>query len=278
MQNADDNIYPRKVIPKLTFVLRKLAEGGYLFVCCNEKGFTEEHVRAICRVRHSSKPKATGECTGEKGIGFKSVFSVASTVWIKSRALEFRFERDAPLGTIAPIWCPGEFPSGCLVDDTTMLALYIPERDDFQKVGVAMELLDYEIILFLRKISNIEIRTVNDKGKELPTKSISRDTRKEARYRKVWIKERVQDADAGTSSFIVTDRIARPMPTVSSRQSRSQSGLSIAFPVDSDDQAIAEERKAFCFLPIDRSFGLPVISPKLQYGAHSNHVTVHNSS
>lgn len=87
IQNADDNKYAPDVTPKLSIVYRK---DGYLWVGCNELGFTAANVEAICRIAASTK-KVEGSqkgYIGEKGIGFKSVFKVADSVWIKSGALQ----------------------------------------------------------------------------------------------------------------------------------------------------------------------------------------------
>jgi len=46
----------------------------------NEDGFTPDDIQAICSVGGSTK-FGTQACRGEKGIGFKSVFMVASKVY-----------------------------------------------------------------------------------------------------------------------------------------------------------------------------------------------------
>jgi hypothetical protein len=51
IQNADDNIYPNNVIPKVKFILTNKD----LTLENNESGFTEENVLAICKVGESSK-------------------------------------------------------------------------------------------------------------------------------------------------------------------------------------------------------------------------------
>lgn len=93
IQNADDNKYAPGVTPRLSVVYSK---GGLLWVGCNEFGFTAENVRAICRIGGSTK-KVEGSrkgYIGEKGIGFKSVFTVSDKVWIKSRAVQVRLDSE----------------------------------------------------------------------------------------------------------------------------------------------------------------------------------------
>lgn len=82
LQNADDNRYDAQTLPTLTFT----SEPGGLRVDCKEHGFEAKHVEAISTVRHSTKSssKYSYAYTGEKGIGFKSVYRIADVVWISS--------------------------------------------------------------------------------------------------------------------------------------------------------------------------------------------------
>ena len=84
IQNADDNQYSEHEKPSLAFLYR---DDGYLWLGCNEQGFSAANVKAIYRIAGSTK-KVEGAAKGyigEKGIGFKSVFKVADVVWVKSR-------------------------------------------------------------------------------------------------------------------------------------------------------------------------------------------------
>ena len=51
VQNADDNDYSSDVDPQLIIEMR----ANTLSVRCNEVGFSEENVRAICKVGSSTK-------------------------------------------------------------------------------------------------------------------------------------------------------------------------------------------------------------------------------
>ena len=79
IQNADDNEYVEGTVPQLTF---KLAPGRLVLVN-NEIGFSERNVQVLCSVGDSSKAKKSGYI-GEKGIGFKSVFTVSNAPEIHS--------------------------------------------------------------------------------------------------------------------------------------------------------------------------------------------------
>ena len=68
MQNCDDNEYSPQVNPQVHF---KLDETSSSFsVQCNELGFEEPHVKALCDISRSTKLHKAGYI-GQKGIGFK---------------------------------------------------------------------------------------------------------------------------------------------------------------------------------------------------------------
>ena len=77
IQNAEDNDYTRaeaaRDMPFLTFRLHP----DKIIVASNEDGFTEANVRAICSTEDSTKNASQGY-TGEKRVGFTSVFMVAT--------------------------------------------------------------------------------------------------------------------------------------------------------------------------------------------------------
>jgi HSP90 family molecular chaperone len=84
IQNADDNRYSDDVKPQATFFYRR---DGLLFFGCNELGFDQANLAALCSANRSTKKLHKGKkgSIGEKGIGFKSVFKVANEVSIVFR-------------------------------------------------------------------------------------------------------------------------------------------------------------------------------------------------
>jgi hypothetical protein len=90
IQNADDNDYS---IGQKSF-LRFTVETDSITLESDETGFSEADVRAICSVCESTKAVPSGSSgaatvaekakitIGEKGIGFKSVFKIASRAHI----------------------------------------------------------------------------------------------------------------------------------------------------------------------------------------------------
>ncbi|MBE3044643.1 hypothetical protein IMZ48_19200 [Candidatus Bathyarchaeota archaeon] len=98
-----------------------------LVVDCNEDGFTEDNLRAICDIGNSSKSSSQGYI-GEKGIGFKSVFMAAYKVHIQSGNLSFSFEHrkgDSGMGMVRPCWEETATP---LVSGHTRMTLFLHEN------------------------------------------------------------------------------------------------------------------------------------------------------
>ena len=104
VQNADDNEYGPGVVPNLTFKLTPKR----LVLINNETGFSEKNVKALCSIGDSSKKGNKAGYIGEKGIGFKSVFTVSRAPEIHSNGYHFRFDRTDEanlLGYVVPQWC-----------------------------------------------------------------------------------------------------------------------------------------------------------------------------
>ena len=91
LQNADDQPEEGKLV---NITLKSLDEN--LLFLHNGKPFNEADVESISSIGDSTK-KNDIEKTGYKGIGFKSVFSVADTVYIDSGNFSFAFDKNSPL-------------------------------------------------------------------------------------------------------------------------------------------------------------------------------------
>ncbi|KAB8616631.1 hypothetical protein FH972_025966 [Carpinus fangiana] len=115
IQNADDANYSKvqgQAVPEdpwLSFTLQPRTppdSTAELVIDTNENGFERENVFAICATGQSSKKKREGDASiGEKGFGFKSVFTVAESVHIQSGIWSFRFDvdEDVPLSMVTPL-------------------------------------------------------------------------------------------------------------------------------------------------------------------------------
>ncbi len=94
IQNADDANFSSSDDPALTFIIND----DNIELYYNEEGFTVEDVVAITDSGLSTKAdvrRLANSFIGEKGIGFKSVFALASSVEIHSPPWHFALEKDA---------------------------------------------------------------------------------------------------------------------------------------------------------------------------------------
>lgn len=156
LQNADDNDYDPRVIPWLQLTY----DSTFLRVDCNEVGFTADNVEAICTIRGSTKSghNHIGR-TGEKGIGFKSVFKIADVVWISSREFSFKFDKNIDFGIIAPIW--ERFPRPVLEKHTSYL-LHLDKNCDEDQMIENLRNFDHTCLLFLRRLRQITLNIAMD--------------------------------------------------------------------------------------------------------------------
>lgn len=105
VQNAEDNDYstPPGDAKYLSFVI----SSDSITIDSNENGFTEANVWGLCSTGESTKTTREGYI-GHFGIGFKSVFQIASRVQVQSGPFSFAFEytkQSDPigLGMVTPI-------------------------------------------------------------------------------------------------------------------------------------------------------------------------------
>lgn len=155
-QNADDNDYDASVVPWLHFYYNS----GSLRVDCNEIGFNANNVEAICSIRSSTKSGKDGAGrTGEKGIGFKSMFKVADVVWICSREFAFKFDKTRHFGIIAPIWAA--FPQPILEDHTSYLLQLADNCDEAELVDGLLN-FDHTCLVFSRRLRRITLNVTMD--------------------------------------------------------------------------------------------------------------------
>ena len=90
LQNADDAPGKEKVEFHIDI------NGDYFFVMHDGAPFNKDDVEAITSAAESTK-RSDSKKTGYKGIGFKSVFTDSTEVWLKSGGYQFAFLRNSPL-------------------------------------------------------------------------------------------------------------------------------------------------------------------------------------
>lgn len=243
IQNADDNEYLKGTVPQLTF---KLAPGR-LVLLNNEVGFSERNVQALCSVGDSSKANKSGYI-GEKGIGFKSVFTVSNAPEIHSNGYHFRFDRTDEknlLGYVVPQWC--EPPEEAKPETT---AIVLPAAPGYEFSKETIENLDARLLLFLSKLREIELlhederttfRRRDEKGLSILTTAVAR----------LGAEPKIEE----TRFVRVSTDFSMETAPDEKRPEISRSSVVLAFPVDASGAADPQPAsQVFAFLPI-RQFG-----------------------
>jgi hypothetical protein len=153
LQNADDARYDITVEPCIKFRVTQTE----LIIDINEQGFTLQNVRALCDTGKSSKVN-DGTTTGEKGLGFKSVFTIANVVKIQSGFWSFRFENftEDGIGMVTPLWTTIN-DSTSKHKGTRMRLQYSDPKEPFLRELVShFEGLPKTILYALRQIVRLE--------------------------------------------------------------------------------------------------------------------------
>jgi len=244
IQNTDDNHYKPGVNP--TVIMTK---GDKTFrMDCNERGFTKQNVESICRSGKSSKKGANKSVgyTGEKGIGFKSVFRVAREVYIKSGHFSFKFNRDIPLGMVIPHW--EAFPEPVRDGYTSF---FFRLADDYNEAELtrALAMLDSGLLMFLRKLKRIE---VNIKG---VTSSLS--SKVLVRQDKGDVMRELSMGDKITKCFVFRHTVNN-LPKEDRRPNMNSSEITLGFPFSFEAgqiRPVTAQQQVYAFLPV-RGYGL----------------------
>lgn len=248
LQNVDDNVYncPK---PQVKFSY----EPGQLRVDCNEVGFNAANVRAISAIGASTKSgqNKTDGFTGEKGIGFKSVFKVADVVWVASGPYKFKFDKRKRLGMIAPIWA--DFPGPLIPGHTSF---YLQFTRDYDQDELLQDLKDFDPdrVLFLRRIKAIELNVQQSNGESWAAKldrTVSPD-----HERPMTVIRR----GSHQFSYHVMKHKVGALPADDKRPGFSTTELQLAFPVFDTSRGIRPNQKpknVYAYLPIG-DYGLKV--------------------
>ncbi|RSL52620.1 hypothetical protein CEP51_015025 [Fusarium floridanum] len=242
LQNADDNEYKASK-PSFSLTLTDDA----LLTHSNETGFTRSNVEAICRIGKSSKVKLDGRRSiGEKGIGFKSVFKVASTVWISSRGYSFKFEKDRPLGMISPIWeeLPQEqLSKGSSSEGGTFMRLQLSHDCDREQLRKEITSFDPNMLIFLRTLKEITLTIADSNG--YSQRVLCGASEPNA--------IKILQNDKEIVNYVTFTYTVQDMPSEPKRQGITESDILLAFPVQ-DNQGQPAAHQVYAFLPI-RNYG-----------------------
>ncbi|RYP52662.1 hypothetical protein DL768_002218 [Monosporascus sp. mg162] len=262
LQNADDSHFSNATaldaVPYVSFRVYK----NRIVVECNEDGFSEVNLRALCDVGKSSK-------TGAQGIGFKSVFKVAWKVHIQSGDYSFTFKHrkgDSGMGMISPEW---QEPTEELAGPLTRMTLYLHGKDDAsyedtQRRTIAAQLNELQpaMLLFLKKLKRIEVHFHDENGVETASSIISaHNAGQPSRHVLEKLDNKNGNIERTQRMYQVVETLARNLPRNENREYSAQEEASrvystapvvLAFPLTNDDAPFIEPREVFAFLPVRR--------------------------
>lgn len=165
IQNADDTKYTKDETPTVFITVFP----KHVKIECNEEGFSRDNILALCRTGRSSKTPGRGY-TGEKGIGFKSVFKLAKRAHIRSPPYYFQLDQTRELGMITPQWDQGFFDRHQENHQTTIILDRIcdPTTDFSTALQNDVEAIDPGLLLFLRQIERIHLRLFTSSSDGVP--------------------------------------------------------------------------------------------------------------
>ncbi|KAF2852960.1 hypothetical protein T440DRAFT_466522 [Plenodomus tracheiphilus IPT5] len=246
IQNADDNSY-QTATPSLAITYTH--SNRTLRIDCNEIGFSKANVEAICKIGRSTKAKVADSrrYIGEKGIGFKSVFKVANVVYVQSGYYSFKFDKHARLGMIAPVWT--DFPETTRSGNTSIL-LQLSADNYPEELEYELKSLDPRLLLFLRKLKQLEVMGFNKLGDVTTSTLRRRDVAASTDGAKMVHLHH----DAALSRFKVIEHVVKNMPQEPKRVGCTSSEVLLAFAVGPEGEPWIAPQKVYAFLPV-RDYG-----------------------
>jgi hypothetical protein len=232
----------------------------------NEDGFNRKNIEAICATGQSSKKSSSSkEYTGEKGFGFKSVFSIANEVRIQSGLWSFKFEhqkKDNGLGMVTPLESTAvDLPT----DTTTRITLCLTQQaiEDYTRLLDAVLDLPDTSLFFLRKLSTVHINLTRQDGSR-EVHSIRKTVLEDGALVRIdrSLSSSSTETIASSLYYQVRHQIDS-MPHDERRRDQKTVVVHLAFPVDpvtKEPQQSDIGQHVFAYLPLHRVPHLPVRS------------------
>lgn len=260
IQNAEDCDYTRaEALGAEPFVKFEVYPTKIIFQC-NEDGFTEANVISICSIGESSKAHQRGYI-GEKGIGFKSVFQVASEVHIQSNWFSFYFKYDDgpnadKLGIITPIW-EGDFvhPEDRPLTRMTLTLNHSQAHNWTELVNQFQEIPE-DLLLFLSKTKAVEIR-IHHPNERITLTRFKKIHDSEARITSLirTVEDSMFPERNGTmeTRYYITRRDLSGLPSHSARVGNNECEVVLALPLELVEgvlKPLISPQHVFAFLPI----------------------------
>jgi hypothetical protein len=264
IQNADDSHYDNVKNTDSQPFLRFVVTPEKFIIETNEDGFNRKNVEAICATGQSSKKSSSSkEYTGEKGFGFKSVFSIADEVRIQSGLWSFKFEHregDDGLGMVTPLESIAvDLPT----DTTTRITLCLTSRavEEYTRLLDAVLGLPDTSLFFLRKLSTVQMNLTYKDGTE-EVHSIRKTTLEHGAMVQIDRSLASNGTETIASSLYYQVRYQiNNMPHDERRRDQNTVVIDLAFPVNpvtNEPHQSGIGQHVFAYLPLHRVPHLPV--------------------
>lgn len=224
----------------------------------NEDGFTRANVEAICATGKSSKKASQNDDhIGEKGFGFKAVFSIAEEVHIQSGLWSFGFKHrkgQRGLGMVTPLDIPPAVLPG---DATTRITLrYSSEaKNQYSRLIKAVKDLPHTMIMFLQRLQTFHIAITTSDGQCERSSTSRRYDSSKSRCTITKSHGRSSATDMETWRYLLFSKTEKDLPEDERRKNRTEAKIELAFPIDS----LKEKPKVsnmgqhvFAYLPLQR--------------------------
>lgn len=215
----------------------------------NEDGFRPEDVEAICSVGESTKTTTQGYI-GEKGIGFKSVFKLASRVKVQSGPFCFSFrngKEDDGLGMVTPyIEQHEDLPP----DTRTRFTLTLHDASRYNQRVKDLEQLPETLPLFLTKLKDIKIIFGGNNRKQERYYSYELENNGQIGKPEVTNISESGGRTITIQRYHVIQRTAQNLPRAEARGNNRRAEVILAFPINVDGYPKIESQHVFAFLPL----------------------------
>lgn len=195
---------------------------------------------------------------GEKGIGFKSVFTVAKKVHIQSGPFSFSFEYtrindDDGLGMVTPL---DEDLEELPEDVGTRMTLTLLSPSHFEERVRDLLSIPNTLLLFLSTLETLRIKINRPNGE----KTIIEYTMDFDDENIQIIKKRTNGDEEFWRFYVVKKKIV-DLPPDDARKNINKADVVLAFPIDMEEDPIIDKQQVFAFLPIcDAGFSVSLSS------------------
>lgn len=187
---------------------------------------------------------------GEKGIGFKSVFTVANEVHISSGPYSFSFDKTAPLGMITPV-LSSQYPP---TPGWTTFHLHLAPSENGNELSVQLRDVRPTLLLFLRKLRTLSItgpRAAQHGAVKIEVR------RTDGPDDNMVSLERIEDEEHIIKKYVLVRHLAQTATQEPAREGVTESEVVLAFPVTDAREPVMEPQDVHAFLPL-RCYGFNV--------------------